>query len=191
MTVRQDRPDGDPAQALTSARANGLIQSFDPEKGPALYYLHLILPHQPWHRYPDGQEYEVLDPFGDELPEEDAKVLGSWSPWTSAVTEQRHLLQAQYTDRVVGQLLDGLRDSGLYDDSLVIVTTDHGVSFEDDTPGRYLRDTTIDAIAYAPLLIKEPGQADGADRRLERVDRRPPAHHRGPPRHRHPVVGRR
>ena len=49
------------------SRQNGptaLIESFDEAKGPALYYLHLILPHQPFNRYPDGTKYEVVDPFG-------------------------------------------------------------------------------------------------------------------------------
>lgn len=78
------------------------------------------------------------------------------------MSEQRHLLQAQYTDRLIGELLDGLRDEGLYDDSVVIVAADHGASFEVRTSTRNVADSTIDAIAYAPLLIKRPGQAKGS-----------------------------
>jgi hypothetical protein len=162
VTVPQERPNGDPAAALTSERAAALIASFDETKGPALYYLHLILPHQPFNRYPDGTKYEVVDPLGMGLPDEDSRTLFSWSPWTSAVSEQQHLLQAQYTDQVVGQVLDGLQDAGLYDESLVIVASDHGISFESDTAGRYVQPSTVDAIAYAPLLVKRPGQAEGA-----------------------------
>jgi hypothetical protein len=161
VTVPLERPDGDPAAALTPARAAALIDSFDPSQGPALYFLHLILPHQPFNRYPDGTEYRVIDPLGISLPEDDSKHLHSWSPWTSAVSEQQHLLQAQYADQVLGQVLTGLREAGLYDDSLVIVASDHGMSFEVDTAGRYVDDSTVDAIAYAPLLVKPPGQTDG------------------------------
>ena len=81
----------------------------------------------------------------------------SWSEWIAAVSEQRHLLQAQYTDRLVGELMEGLRAEGLYDDSLVIVTADHGLSFETGTSPRNVTDSTIDAIAYAPLFVKAPG----------------------------------
>ena len=64
---------------------------------------------------------------GMTLPEDDqrAPVLVE-RRGSRAVSEQRHLLQAQYADRLVGELLDGLRAEGLYDDSLVIVTADHG-----------------------------------------------------------------
>ena len=166
VTVRagpEDRPTPDEGQALTSVRTQALIDSFDADKGAALYYLHLMIPHQPFKRYPDGTEYHVDDPLGVGLPEEDGKELVfSWSPWTSAVSEQQHLLQAQYGDQLVGQILEGLRDAGLYDDSLVIVASDHGISFEARTAGRYVEPSTTDAIAYAPLLIKPPGQTDGA-----------------------------
>ena len=152
-------PDG--RVLATSARADALIDSFDAGKGPALYFLHLILPHQPWHLYPDGSTYDMLNANELALPVADQRLLFSWSPWTSAVSEQRHLLQAEYTDRIVGQVMDGLRAEGLYDDSLVIVTADHGVSFESDTAGRYVVPSTVDAIAYAPLLVKAPDQHDG------------------------------
>jgi hypothetical protein len=121
-----------------------------------------MVPHQPFTRYTDGTEYLVHDPYGVGLPEEDSKVLFSWSPWVSAVSEQRHLLQVQYGDQLVGQVLEGLRDAGLYDDSLVIVASDHGISFEARTAGRYVEPSTTDAIAYAPLLVKPPGQTEGA-----------------------------
>ena len=110
----EDRPTPDEGQALTSVRTRALIDSFDADKDPALYYLHLMIPHQPFKRYPDGTEYHVDDPLGVGLPEADGKELVfSWSPWTSAVSEQQHLLQAQYGDRLVGQILEGLRDAGL------------------------------------------------------------------------------
>lgn len=158
----EDRPTPNEGQALTSVRTQALIDSFDASKDPALYYLHLMIPHQPFKRYADGTEYQVVDPLGVGLPEEDRDVLFSWSPWTSTVNEQQHLLQAQYGDQLVGQILDGLRDAGLYDDSLVIVASDHGISFEARTASRYVEPSTTDAIAYAPLLVKPPGQTDGA-----------------------------
>lgn len=160
--VDDDRRLEDPEAQLrlSSARVETFTRSFDADKGPALYYLHLMLPHQPWLRWPDGEAYEVDDPFGVDLPAEDAPYFFSWSAWNAAVTEQRHLLQAQYADRQVGVMLDALRAEGLYDDSLVIVTSDHGVSFEERSEARLVAPSTLDAIAYAPLLIKLPGQVE-------------------------------
>lgn len=145
-----------------STRAQVLLESFDVDKGPSLYYLHLMLPHQPWERWPDGGRYDGFDSYVLTLAEGDRGLPFSWGEWIAAVSEQRHLLQAQYTDRLIGELMDGLRDEGLYDGSLVIVTADHGASFEVGTSTRNVAESTIDAIAYSPLLIKRPGQAEGA-----------------------------
>ena len=63
------------------------------------------------------------------LPKADQVYNVWWSPWSAAITEQRHLLQAMYTDRLVGGILGELKAAGLYDESLVMVVADHGVSF--------------------------------------------------------------
>jgi hypothetical protein len=147
--------------AGTSVRAEAMLDAFDADKGPALYFLHLMLPHQPWVRHPNGELYTLVDPGASSLHPDDQSMRWSWSDWIAAVSEQRHLLQAQYADALVGALLDGLQDQGLYDDSLVVVTADHGISFEPGRDDRFVSPSTIDAIAYAPLLIKAPGQRDG------------------------------
>src|SRR5690606_31996617 len=84
--------------------------------------------------------------------------------WLAAVTEQRHLLQAQYTDRVVGEVLDALEANDLYDDALVVLFADHGISFVPNTPSRALDDrnlANLGELAYVPLLVKPPGQTEG------------------------------
>jgi hypothetical protein len=86
----------------------------------------------------------------------------SWSPWVATTNEQRLLLQLQYTDRIVGQIMDGLRDEGIYDDAVIVVAADHGISLESRTTTRDVEPSTIDTIAYVPLLIKAPGQQNGA-----------------------------
>ncbi len=148
------------AVLATSERADQLTRSFDATKGATLYFLHLMLPHQPFVREPDGELYGAADPFNLGVAPGDQPY--SWSEWTGAVSEQRHLLQAQYTDRLIGQMMDELRAEGMYDDALVVVTADHGISFETDTPSRIATPDTVDAIGYTPLLIKRPGQDRGA-----------------------------
>ena len=127
-----------------------------------LRFLHLVLPHQPWERWPDGERYSAPPALGSGLPDVDQdEHRYSWSEWTAAISEQRHLLQAEYTDRLVGSVLDQLRAEGLYDESLVVVVGDHGVSFEPRSSAREVDASTVDAIGYAPLIVKAPGQRDG------------------------------
>ena len=54
-----------------------------------------------------------------------------------------------------------MRGAELYDDSLVIVTADHGVTFERRTDAREPVPRTLDDILYAPLFVKLPHQDEG------------------------------
>ena len=124
--------------------------------GPALYYLHLMLPHTPWKFYRNGELYELPEtrpPFSENNDD--------GGEWLSRFTEYRFLLQAQYADTVLGQIFEKMKSSGLWEESLVIVTADHGRSFLPGTTGRYVSGGSIASIAYAPLFIKLPQQQQG------------------------------
>src|SRR5918994_458699 len=85
-----------------------------------------------------------------------------WGDWGIDVARQRHVLQAQASDVLLGKLFERLRDAGTYDDALVVVTADHGYSFEPNTPMRGLSKDNFDDIMWTPLIVKSPGQDEGA-----------------------------
>lgn len=131
---------------------------------PALFFLHMMLPHQPWIRDVDGAEFATMGTISTELETYPFAADNNRGEWVSALSEQRHLLQAQYTDRLIGDLMNELRTRDLYDDTVVIVAADHGVSFRADTRVRSLLpddQSGLGGLAYAPLLIKAPGQTEG------------------------------
>ena len=105
-----------------------------------------MLPHQPWVLYPDGTTYDRTG----------FRPGNSSEPWLRAIAEQRLLLQLQYTDALVGEALDALRRAGEYEDAIVVVTGDHGVSLVPGTPRRQLEPDTVEQLAYVPLIIKGP-----------------------------------
>jgi hypothetical protein len=122
---------------------------------PALYFVHILLPHQPWKYLPSGLKYP------DRVPGAGRAKGGHWAPepWPVSSNHQRHLLQVAHTDRLIGTVVKRLRDTGLYDPSLLVVTADHGMAF---TPGQSSRanvtsDTAPQAM-WVPLFIKRPGQ---------------------------------
>ncbi len=123
----------------------------------SLYYTHVLLPHFPWRFLPSGREFSV--------PRQDQPAgRGLWATdqWFVQKGLQRHLVQAQYTDALVGRLLRKLRRAGLYDRALVVVAADHGASFRQ---GAALRDVTaahFAEVANVPLFVKYPGQKRGA-----------------------------
>jgi len=87
---------------------------------------------------------------------------------------QRHLLQLQYTDVLLGRLIDRMKQLGTWDDSLFVVTADHGASFVGGEPSRGLSQVNHPDILWTPLFVKAPGQrqaavSDGAMRTIDIV----------------------
>ena len=123
---------------------------------PTLHFLHVLLPHEPWLYSPSGQqlsrETRIIGGMGDGRWRNDARAI--------ALNYQRHLLQAQYVDTILGRLMERLRGLGIYDDALVVVTSDHGLSLRPGFPSRTPTATTFVDIASVPLLVKLPGQQD-------------------------------
>lgn len=73
----------------------------------------------------------------------------------------RYAGEVSYLDHHLGRLFEGLRQRGLWDDTLVIVTADHGETFWEHgdfwNHGLGVYQTT----AHVPLLIKLPGGSFG------------------------------
>lgn len=157
--------DGYFASSLTNqpSRLSDFLDALQPTDEPFFGFLHLVLPHQPWFSREDGARYRTPGDYsGPDVS----------SPWRARVTRQRHLLQTQYSDRLLGLVLDRLQETGEYDDTVVVVAGDHGVAFEPGESIRSVDEANLDDIAYAPLLVKGPGQSDGAvdDRNVLSVD---------------------
>jgi hypothetical protein len=74
---------------------------------------------------------------------------------------QHHLLQVRYADALLGQVLDRMRTVGLYDDALLVVTADHGVTFRPGFPFRRPRAESFVDLVSVPLFIKLPNQQTG------------------------------
>ncbi len=147
------------------------VTAVTPEQEPTLYFLHILLPHKPWKYLPSGKEYNER---GSSIWQAKNQKRGVWDSDGFAVAEhyERHLLQLGFVDRLLGNLLDRLKQTGLYDRSLIIVAADHGVGF---SPGESLRNPMHDnysQILMVPLFIKAPHQTAGSiqDRRVETID---------------------
>ncbi|HVS64358.1 MAG TPA: sulfatase [Thermoanaerobaculia bacterium] len=140
-------------------RAAAHIASLD--GGPHLVWAHVLPPHAPYVLYPELRDRLAGAPA--ELPERiNAKQLEPYfDPERDLPAELRDQAWALYrsnvahADRVAGQLLDALRQSGHWDDALVIVTSDHGEEFGESgqvTHGGNLSRVLLEV----PLIIKLP-----------------------------------
>ncbi|MGC4813042.1 sulfatase-like hydrolase/transferase [Micromonospora sp. DT228] len=144
------------------ARFTSFLAGLRPTPRPTLHFLHLLMPHSPWAYLPSGARYDAPE----DLPNDGAGWI--------ELARQRHLAQLGYTDRLIGETLRTLRASGLYDQALVVVTADHGVSFRPGAQGRGLDAIKAAAgeVAWVPMFVKEPRQQAGRvdDRNWEHVD---------------------
>lgn len=76
-------------------------------------------------------------------------------PYLSAYPGQPYLGEVAYTDAVVGRLVSWLRDQGLLERTIVVVTADHGESLgdHDESTHAYF---IYDATTRVPLIVRTP-----------------------------------
>ena len=155
--------------ALDFARVAAPLER--PSASPPLIFMHSSLPHGPSRYLPDGRGYPI---HRKGYP---GFARGRWTDrqWLVDQSFQRHVLQVQYTDALVGELLDTVREAGLYDDAVILVTADHGVSFRAGQPRRRLTSQTMPDLALVPFIVKVPGQRTGEvdDRAVRTIDALP------------------
>ena len=157
FAIRQSDPD---APTTINEFAAGIGRGDRPE----LDVLHAVYPHQPWYHLPSGLTYEA--PFIAEGLDQYAQY--AWKTDFAADTgRQRHLLQARHADVMLGVILARLQELDTYDDSLIVVTADHGAAFETGEPIRGVSEANADSVLWVPLLVKPPRQT------TSRIDDRP------------------
>jgi len=73
-----------------------------------------------------------------------------------------------HLDSQIGSLIRELKSSGLYDRSIIIMTSDHGEEFREH--GRFIHSQPYDETSRVPLLIKLPGSQNAGVRIHEVVE---------------------
>ena len=68
--------------------------------------------------------------------------------------------EIKYSDQQIGRILQKLKDTGLYDGSIIIITADHGENMIDHHHYFSHSDNLYQSLLHVPLLIKFPGQTD-------------------------------
>lgn len=160
-----------------------LLRSSKAKKQPLFLFLHHYICHDPYLRAPQ----EVIDKFlkekADGLPTGAKNVVTSAgydadreSFWKNAdahnPAHQRHMTAlydacVNYSDLLFGEIIKILKDEGFYDDSIVILLSDHGEEFGEHGGWRHGR-LFIEHL-QVPLIIKFPRQSQGGRRITETV----------------------
>ncbi|HEX2154034.1 MAG TPA: sulfatase-like hydrolase/transferase [Acidimicrobiia bacterium] len=160
---------GELIEADRRSTVNRFLTMLDKPLGDGeFYFAHLMFPHWPWMHLPDGRPYA-----------EDGSIPGfgpdGWSsnPWLVEQAYQRHLLQVQYVDNVVGEIVERLEFHGSYDETMIVVLADHGGAIRPNIQERrWIVPETVGDVAAIPMFIKRPHHRQPAidDYRAETID---------------------
>jgi Sulfatase len=124
--------------------------------GPSVNLIHVLLPHHPYELTPWG----ALD-SDTWLPPQLPKPSGPGYRFISREFRAMQAMQVGGVDRLVGHLVDHLKQNGSWDRATVVILSDHGV---DATPPGFTRKPArdnLDELFRIPLFIKAPGQTRG------------------------------
>lgn len=128
---------------------------------PFFLWLHYFDPHQPYSPptgyLPDSEPPgRIGTSFGRVQDVRGGYLVPSLSErdWIRSL----YAAEVRYVDDCLGQLMDSLRERGIYDDALIILTSDHGEEFWEH--GRYEHGHSLfEEVLWVPLMIKLPGSS--------------------------------
>lgn len=148
-----------------------LLSSRDASK-PFFVYVHSTDPHAPYlprspfkERFAAGVDSGLgLHPAVEDLTQ---GRKASTSEIRRALVDL-YDAEIAFNDEQFGRLVEWLKAHDLYDDTVIVVTADHGEEFDDH--GRWQHGFTLyQEMLRVPLVIKLPGSTGGGGRRTETV----------------------
>jgi hypothetical protein len=131
---------------------------------PWFAFWHTIRTHAPW-----VLDREGVPIYPSRVPIVDgAHMIGAEADQTYTTDELKRLQRRLYAasaidfDRQLGQVLDELEASGAYDDTMIVLTADHGATMTERSDRRVGDDLVQrwSEVAHVPLVVKAPGQAE-------------------------------
>lgn len=133
------------------------------EDQPFMVMCGFIQPHPPWNipKEWDGLYDDQVIPKAipnSRLPFEDEEKA-RWFGDCDTEEQKEKIRKAYYTavsmvDKNVERIINYLKETGKYDDTLIIYTSDHGEMLQDK--GYYSKELPYDSAVRVPLLIKYP-----------------------------------
>lgn len=144
------------------------LQSCDPEEAPVFLMASFIHPHPPfcppapWNKMYRDPIRRAFQPENGEENYEDMlrnrytlDAIGI-SPRRLELLNQHYYACISFVDYQISRILDELKRKGMYDDTVIVFSSDHG-----DMMGDYRsmgKRTMVDAAANIPFLVRIPGQ---------------------------------
>ena len=158
------------SQELRSFLLFDLLHRPAPQR-PIFAYLHGVAPHAPY--VPARTDRRWADSRPGRLPAQDYQPHIFMERRLTEETEVAHIQglyqgEVAYADRQFGHFLDLLRHLELYEDSLIVLLSDHGEEFAEHGGFDHGR-TPYEEMLRVPLIVKYPRQVAAGTSIEERV----------------------
>ena len=137
---------------------NGLMKKIEDLPQPFISYIHIFSPHAPYRARRDF--IGLFDDGWTHIKKPDHAITEGESYET---TEQNRVWYDEYIANVdfeFGRFLDHLEETGMLDNTHLIVTSDHGELLERGVKG-HVTPLLYEPLVRVPLLISSPGQTQG------------------------------
>ncbi|MCE2735683.1 MAG: LTA synthase family protein [Ilumatobacteraceae bacterium] len=122
------------------------------DPSPRVQVTHVLLPHAPWRVTPDMRVAPLSKAISTANPESEDGVRDTY---------QTFLYQLAAADKAISEAMSTLKEAGRWDNTLFIVSADHGISFLPTLPQRHTDFVDMEQandIYRVPLLMKFPNQ---------------------------------
>jgi arylsulfatase A-like enzyme len=158
LTTTNERPYA-PADEIN----DHVIEWLDSREGddPFFSWVHYMDPHYPFYQDEETLAAVGVDPISNSEQRRLNRLMNeepeSLTDADIDLLTDLYDAEVYFTDQQLGRLFDALRERGLYDDTLVIVTSDHGEAFgEHDGFGHYK--ALYEELVRVPLVMQIPDQ---------------------------------
>ena len=163
--LRDDPPWGLPQElrAVVAARTVALCKKIFHQDGveqPFFLFFNFTDAHFPYTPVPGfrgtfGSDPELIERMKDREAQLERKLLAGAITMDGEALARAYDEELLQLDAAVGHLVEWLRQSGCYDDTLLVVTSDHGEHLGEN--GRYSHQLSVAAeLLHVPLIVKFP-----------------------------------
>jgi arylsulfatase len=152
--------DMDDGQLLCDKSVNWLMNKKDDR--PLFFWIHMMDPHLPYrgidvngekllklpeHQWLKDGQFNSVNKLRDALPDV--------NPDVKQAVGDLYNLEVEYSDYVFGNIIEGLQDSGLLENSIIVLVSDHGEELFDHG-GFEHGHSFLPEVSSVPLIVRFP-----------------------------------
>lgn len=163
------RSEDDNYVSVVAREADRWLRDIRIKTRPFLLWVDSFDPHEPWD--PPSVWEKKPCPYNPEW-KGNPILLAPWTPVEGRITDEEcehvralYAENIELVDRRIGMLLDSIRDQGLWDETMIIITSDHGQPMGKGEHGhgimRKCRPWPYEELVHVPLLMHIPGMEGG------------------------------